>query len=966
MSRYVCALRRVFSCLLFSLIACFGFDRAGAADPIKLNGPLVSGGNVATAGLQFSPDSSLVLYSADQETDNIDEAFTVPSTGGASIKLNGTLTPGGNVSPVSLQFSPDSSRVLYLADQDTDSVSEIYSVSSAGGAAVKLNGALVGGGDVSFGALFSPDSSRVVYHANQQNASVSELYSVSSAGGSAVKLNGSLVAGGSVAGFGFQFSSDSSRVLYAANQDNISVFELFSVASTGGAAVKLNGPLATGGDVSAAANGWKFSPDGSHVLYLADQDINNVDEIYSVPSAGGMPVKLNGALVPGGDVSPSGLQFSPDGSLVLYLADQEVNNVTELYAVESAGGTAVKLNGPITTGGNVINSNENLQFSPDSSRVFYRADQDTDGVGEIYSVSSTGGAATKLNGPLVTGGDINVMQVSPDSARVLYRGDQETDGVQEIFTVPSTGGTAVKLNGPLADGGDVVQEHFSPDSSRVLYYADQEVNDVFEIYLVPTNGGTPTKLNAPLVPGGDVFTTGLQFSPDGSLVLYQADQDTDEVVEIYTRIVRQHSLPGAGNWDAGAAWDHGGTPDEVMRVLVDGAGTVTASGIGTRSVNELVIGGGTGASALALTSGAGITTLHGTRIKTGGVLRGDGVLVSDLTIDAGGELRAGPGEHLMLASADTVSNSGRIEAIGTTNAPAEIEFQGTLVNAPNTGLIVARNGTLRFNGDLSNLGSLAVSFGNTDIFGNVNNITFPPTSSVGNIVIGGNSNVTFYDDVANNAVLNVASGSTAVFLGALSGNGNVGSGDIQALGDLQPGFSPGAMEFGGDLSLGQLSNLEIEIGGLTPGIEFDLVDIAGEAALTGDLEVSLIHGFEPSAGDTFEILTADEGVNGTFFSTILPTLTGNLDWQINYGTNNIVLEILAVLAADTEPDGDVDGFDFLSLQRDNPGLIPTWQTEYGSSPAVAASNSVPEPRTWLLLSVLTTVFSGHRCLAGRV
>ncbi len=45
-----------------------------------------------------------------------------------------------------------------------------------------------------------------------------------------------------------------------------------------------------------------------------------------------------------------------------------------------------------------------------------------------------------------------------------------------------------------------------------------------------------TKLNDPLVTGGDVFDlfpTDSLISPDSSRVVYLADQDTDEVFELY-------------------------------------------------------------------------------------------------------------------------------------------------------------------------------------------------------------------------------------------------------------------------------------------------------------------------------------------------------------------------------------------------------------------------------------------------
>ena len=46
------------------------------------------------------------------------------------------------------QSSPDSSTVVYIADQDTDDVFELYSVALADGEVTKLSDALVEGGDL--------------------------------------------------------------------------------------------------------------------------------------------------------------------------------------------------------------------------------------------------------------------------------------------------------------------------------------------------------------------------------------------------------------------------------------------------------------------------------------------------------------------------------------------------------------------------------------------------------------------------------------------------------------------------------------------------------------------------------------------------------------------------------------------------------------------------------------------------
>ena len=91
----------------------------------------------------------------------------------------------------------------------------------------------------------------------------------------------------------------------------------------------------------------------------------------------------------------------------------------------------IKLNDPLVTNGYVID----FQISPDSSRLVYLANQDTEGVSELYSVPLAGGTVTKLNDPLVTNVNLIRGQISPDSSRVVYLADQDTDGVYELYGV---------------------------------------------------------------------------------------------------------------------------------------------------------------------------------------------------------------------------------------------------------------------------------------------------------------------------------------------------------------------------------------------------------------------------------------------------------------------------------------------------------------------------------------------------
>ncbi|MDD3620469.1 MAG: hypothetical protein PHX57_13845, partial [Desulfobulbaceae bacterium] len=151
------------------------------------------------------------------------ELYSVHVTGGKAARLNDSLTRSVDV--LSFAVSPDNSRVIYLADQETDALIELYAVAMGGGGAVKLNSPLTPGGSVSSFAV-SPDGGSVLYLAPSQTGA-DELFSVPLAGGAATRVNGPLAAGGFVYP-DFAVSADSRRIIYRAHQHTSGVAELYA------------------------------------------------------------------------------------------------------------------------------------------------------------------------------------------------------------------------------------------------------------------------------------------------------------------------------------------------------------------------------------------------------------------------------------------------------------------------------------------------------------------------------------------------------------------------------------------------------------------------------------------------------------------------------------------------------------------------------------------------------------------
>lgn len=91
-------------------------------------------------------------------------------------------------------------------------------------------------------------------------------------------------------------------------------------------------------------------------------------------------------------------------------------------------------------------------------------------------------------------------------------------------------------------------------------------------------------------------------------------------------------------------------------------------------------------------------------------------------------------------------------------------------------------------------------------------------------------------------------------------------------GTFAPGASPGTLTFNGDFDSETSAILQVELDGLNQGIDYDLLEITGNADFQGTVDVLL--GFEPEIDDEFIVATT----TGTITNCDLPsTVTGNFN-----------------------------------------------------------------------------------------
>jgi len=140
--------------------------------------------------------------------------------------------------------------------------------------------------------------------------------------------------------------------------------------------------------------------------------------------------------------------------------------------------------------------------------------------------------------------------------------------------------------------------------------------------------------------------------------------------------------------------------------------------------------------------------------------------------------------------------------------------------------------------------------------------------------------------------------------GVLEGVGMV-TGMLTSGAQVRPGLSPGILNLSGRYTQRPEGSLQVEIGGLEAGTNFDRFAIAGQAVLDGTLEVTLINGFVPSIGDQFRVMSFGSRMGD--FSAINGLALGNgLGFNRIADPNGVTLRVAQEICAD-EIDNDGNG-----------------------------------------------------------
>ncbi len=454
-------------------------------EPVMISDRFSSGGGIISDSdaVVISGDSQRVVYHAKLQTGGKDELFSVPIDGSEEpVKLNVTIGTGGNVDWT--QIAPNGQWVVYMVSYwRYDPVLENYdlwSVPITGGGSIRLGPDLAAGRRYIFFEI-SPNSQRVVYLADPNVKAKDELFSVPiSEVRDPITLNGELPGtGGDVVGFAI--TPNSLGVVFRARDLGNTIQNLFSNEIDGGDLRKLTNITV---DLRQVAD-FAITPDSARVVYAASQDTTGVAELYSTPISTSVPVKLSGTLAT--DYGVNNFSITPNGEGVAFLTCIDgYLPPCELFSnfVDGHWVTPFKLNGDLTYGGTVgYGSGMPFAITPNSGIVVYMAEQDTVYKNELYGNTIYGTYNVKLSGAMQVNGDVSYFRIS-NNAGVVYLADQDTENCNEIYYKAFSGGLPVKMNAALVSGGGVVSFQLTPNGQALVYVADQDEETKQELYYV--------------------------------------------------------------------------------------------------------------------------------------------------------------------------------------------------------------------------------------------------------------------------------------------------------------------------------------------------------------------------------------------------------------------------------------------------------------------------------------------------
>jgi len=851
-----------------------GLIEAQTGSTVRLTNSTIVGGTLSTSGTGLiSVDTgtnsfleNLTIIGNMETQNNTDLGFsgTINNTGSISVTTSGsltdieiqtggaTLTGGGTIT---LQGNFDSSRIMGVSGSTLTIANQTIQGRGNIGAdtigIVNQTGNLIDANSNTPGSQLTIDPSSVgMTNQGTLRASNGGVMVLTGSGGGAFTNTGGL----------------------------IEALEGSEVQLTGGVSL-------TGGTLSSTGTGLFRVITGQNV-FLTDlthtgQMIanNNIDlgfsgtinntgsiSVINTGSQTDIEVQSGGATLTGGGTIT--LQGIFDSSRIMGVGGSTLTIANQ--TIQGRGNIGANSIGIVNQAGNLINANSNtpgseLTIDPSATGMTNQGTLRASNGGVMVLTGSGGGAFTN------TGGLIEALEGS----EVQLTGDVSITG----GTLSSTGtGLFRVITGQDVFLTDLTHTGQMIANNNVDLGFSGTINNTGSISVINTGSLTDIEIQA----GGATLTGGGTITLQGSFDTSRIDGVGGATLTIDNQIIQ-----GRGNVGTNTLGIVNGANGIVHANSSGNTLTVDPSSVGN-FVNQGTLRASGGGELLLTGNGGGAFSGGGTfEALDGGLLRANSTAAMNSfvggTISEGNwrAIDSGNGATIRLqnnaiASPTSIGANASVELSGANSVFTFNLANNSIDNSLNDvqGALTLRDGrVMSLAAGLTNSGSILVD---------------GPTTSLG--VSGDFSQVAGSLILASSSTVQLAGVSNTVTGGLVGGNGTI-VGDLDNLaGTLSPGLSPGSLGITGGYLQGASASFDVEIGGLLQGIDFDFLNVGGDALLDGNLLVSLYGGFTPTALDMFTIMTGSS-VSGVFSNAITQVnVMGGGTFDVTYTSNSVVLK----------------------------------------------------------------------------
>ncbi|AHZ83722.1 Tol-Pal system protein TolB [Bdellovibrio bacteriovorus] len=452
-----------------------------ASDPngsnlVRVTKAYPAGGGKLTT-FAFTDDGTKIIYLADQDTSGLQELYVGNSNGAAPVKVSVPITnPNGAIT--AFKFNEATQKLYYIGDITVDTIPEIHRVNLDGTGAVKITP------DFAHPVIYTdwdvaPDGSYIVVRWDYDIDAKWEIGKVAVDGsGTVTRINSVIAAGYDLASF--VISPDSQWVCYWGITSVSGVYDVKVASAANPAGV--NYMAAQGVDPTRMGSGCRFSEDSEYAVIPGDFVTNGRTSLKTFRLSDQVQFDINPGL-PATSHTSLYQTLTEGANKRLITLSESSPDIYELYSMNLDGSDIRKISQNPIAGGQVnANNGTSVKFLNDANKtIVYTGLIETVGKWDLFAVKWDGTESRKLV-TLNSFADIYDTFVLELADRVFFRADNDKDGVLSLYSVKGDG-TGLKNHMPGLQGNTGVWNSVMATSNRVLFTSDAYNSQVLEVFM---------------------------------------------------------------------------------------------------------------------------------------------------------------------------------------------------------------------------------------------------------------------------------------------------------------------------------------------------------------------------------------------------------------------------------------------------------------------------------------------------